>query len=547
LYVTSGRFLKDKMCWGRVFGIQVVRHHIGILTNNCYLYDMKPSNELFELIKSLTKSEKRFFKLQSSLQSGDKNYIRLFDTIDKMTEYDEEEVKSVFKGEKFIKHLPSEKNHLYKVILKALRSFYGETSISSMLKQEIKNIEILYNKALFGECNKFLERAKKLAIRYEKFYYLYELINWEKTLLEEAYEDGQFKDLNILIEEEREVLDKLRNLAEYHVLYSKINYVFRSGGYARTEENKVIVDDIVNHPLIKGKNTALSRRAATICYYTQGFCNMANGDYHTALEKFQRVIVILDENHDLRTDLAKRYVRTLSNIVTCHLDTHHIDEAKRMIDLIQTFKDSDGFTFPDVQAAIFKNSNLAKLEVYHQTGGFGKALKEVDEMIANMAEFEGKISKESQLTFYYQIAFIHFGVHQHNKALFWLNKVLNDNEKDLRQDIFSYARLFNLVIHYELGNHDLLEYTIKSTARYLQKRERDFPIEKQIMDQMKKLIRTQSVSEKAKIFEGFKVGLKKLLRGPEDLIVLKYFDFNIWIESKLKNTSYEEELLRLHK
>ncbi len=112
---------------------------------------MKPSNQLFDLIKSLTKSEKRFFKLQSALQSGDKNYVRLFDLIDKMNEYDEENVKKTFKGEKFIKHLPSEKNHLYKLILKALRSYYGETSVSSMLKQEIKNIEILYNKALFEE------------------------------------------------------------------------------------------------------------------------------------------------------------------------------------------------------------------------------------------------------------------------------------------------------------------------------------------------------------------------------------------------------------
>jgi len=51
---------------------------------------MKPSNELFDLIKSLSKSEKRFFKLQSSLQSGDKNYVRLFDCIDRMEEYDEE-------------------------------------------------------------------------------------------------------------------------------------------------------------------------------------------------------------------------------------------------------------------------------------------------------------------------------------------------------------------------------------------------------------------------------------------------------------------------
>ena len=104
---------------------------------------MKPSTELFDLISTLTKSEKRFFKLQSSLQSGDKNYVRLFDLIEKMEVYDEETVKSTFRGEKFINHLPSEKNHLYKLILKSLRSYYSETSVSSMLKQEIKNVEIL--------------------------------------------------------------------------------------------------------------------------------------------------------------------------------------------------------------------------------------------------------------------------------------------------------------------------------------------------------------------------------------------------------------------
>ena len=45
---------------------------------------MKPSSELFDLISTLTKSEKRFFKMQSSLQSGDKNYVRLFDLVEKM-------------------------------------------------------------------------------------------------------------------------------------------------------------------------------------------------------------------------------------------------------------------------------------------------------------------------------------------------------------------------------------------------------------------------------------------------------------------------------
>ena len=78
---------------------------------------MKPSTELFNLIQSLSKSEKRFFKLSSSLQDGEKNYLKLFDAIEKQKSYDEKEIKLLFKAEKFIQHLPSEKNHLYKLMV----------------------------------------------------------------------------------------------------------------------------------------------------------------------------------------------------------------------------------------------------------------------------------------------------------------------------------------------------------------------------------------------------------------------------------------------
>ncbi len=495
---------------------------------------MKPSNELFDLIKTLTKSEKRFFKLQSALQSGDKNYVRLFDCVDRMDEYDEEAIKKVFKGEKFIKHLPSEKNHLYKLILKALRSYYSDTSISSILKQEIKNIEILYNKALFDECNKFLLRAKKLAVKYEKFYYVFELINWEKTLMEEAFEDGQFnKDIDALIEEEQKVIDQLRNLAEYHVLYSKINYVFRSGGYARTEENRNIVDEIVNHPLIKGKNTALSKRAASICYYTQGFCNLANGDYKTALEKFKRVKQILDEADHLRSDLPKRYIRTMANMITCMLDQGQFDEARTNIETLKNLGEMDGFHHVDTQVSIFRSAGLSELELYHYTADFVNGINAAEAIMQRLAEFEGKMHKEHELSFFYQFAYIYFGAKQYNKALYWINKVLNDNENTLRQDIYSYARLFNLAIHFELGNFDLLEYTIKSTSRYLQKRERDFPMEKMIIDYFKKLIRNQSESERKKQFTAFHNELKILKQEAENEIVFKYFDFEAWAQGKL--------------
>ncbi len=256
---------------------------------------MKPSTELHDLVRSLTKSEKRFFKLHSTLQAGDKNYLRIFDAVDRQRTYDEEALKRQFARETFIRHFPSEKNHLYKLILKALRAYHAESTISGILKQEIKNIEILYDKALYKECNKLLLRAKRIARENEKFYYLFELLNWEKMLLEEAYESGEFtKDLDGLITEESEMLEKLRNLAAYHILYSKINYVFRSGGYVRSEEEHAMVEEIAQHPLIVGRNTALSHRAATICYYTQGFCAWAKRDWRTGLSKFLRVKEILD-------------------------------------------------------------------------------------------------------------------------------------------------------------------------------------------------------------------------------------------------------------
>lgn len=502
---------------------------------------MKPSNELFNLIKSLTKSEKRFFKLHSSLQDGEKNYLKIFDAIDKQSEYDEADIKGQFEGEVFIKHFPSEKNHLYKLILKSLRAYHSENSISSILKQEIKNIEILYNKALFNECNKFLMRAKKQAIAHEKFYFLFELISWEKMLLEEAFEDGKFtKDLDTLIMEEQEVIEKLRNLAAYHVLYSKINYVFRSGGFARDEESRKLITEIASHPLIVGKNTALSNRAATICYYTQGFCNLANGNHDVAFEKFWKVRSILDNNPNLKKDLSKRYTRTLANIIGTLIDKRDFKEASKVISDMRSLPGNSGFDSIDIEMNIFKTTSVSELRILHRLGDFNKGIKLVESVIPQIEAYEQKLHKEQELSFFYHIAYTYFGAGRYKEALSWLNKVLNDNENTLRQDVYSYARLFNLVIHYELGNYDLLEYITKSTQRYLSKRQRDFELELKVIETIRKLIRINNPVDQKDLLSKLRHAITNKVMKPEDEIVLRYFNFIQWIDAKVEGKPLPE-------
>lgn len=506
---------------------------------------MKPSTELFDLIKSLSKSEKRFFKLTSSLQSGDKNYLKIFDFIDKQLEYDEEELKDFYKDEKFINHLPSEKNHLYKLILKSLRGFHSDNSVSAILKEEIKNVELLYKKSLYKECRKFLIRAKNLAEEHEKFYYWFELISWEKLLIEEDYEQGNFTyDLDKLIKEELDVIAKLRNLAEYQMIYSRINYIFRRGGFVTKPEDVSAVDEIANHHLIKGKNTALSSRAASICYYIQGLCNATKRDYETALEKFNKTKFILDNNPKIKNSLAKRYVRTLHNLILANISLKNYNKADQLIKDLEALQDAKGFGSYDVKVKIFSCVYNSRIMVSYRKGSFQSTLTIVDEMIDGLNHYGDKLPKEQVILFSYHIAYVYFGAGLYRDALKWVNSILNDNEQRLRQDIYSYARIFNLVLHYELGNYDLLEYLMKSTTRRIKKSSHSEEVELSIIRLLKKVIRL-GAKARVEAFEEYSAELNSLLLKEDQQVILDYFNVTAWTESKVHNISFEEAVRKL--
>lgn len=507
---------------------------------------MKPSTELFKLIKSLTKSEKRFFKLTSSLQSGDKNYLKIFDFIEKQGYYDEQELKDEFTDETFVKHLPSEKNHLYKLILKSLRAYYSEQSVNSTLKQEIKNVEILYNKALYKECEKFVVRAKQTAEKYEKFYYWFELINWEKRLLESAYEAGEFStDLDKLVAEEEMVIAKLRNLAEYTVIYSKINLIFRSGGFTRNERERQLVEEIADYHLIKGKNTALSTKAASICYYIKGLCAATNRNYDDSFQFFNRTREILDNNPLIKQDSGQRYVMTLFHLLRCYIDNSEFEKAEALIEDIRSLVDKKGFNSVDISVRIFGNLSSQELVLLHAKGEFEKCVQLIPQIEKEELMYGEKISKEMELVLTYNKAYSFFGIGEYKKALQYLNEVLNDNEQNLRQDIYSFARLFNLVIHYELGNYDFLEYVVKSTNRYLSKHDRDYQIENTCIKHIRKLAKTHSAVNQLEIFEKMDTEIKELLKNHNERAILEYFNVSAWIYSKLNKVSFAEGIRKI--
>jgi len=94
---------------------------------------MTPSEDLFLLIKSLTKSEKGHFKKYASKHviAGENKYIKIFNAIERQKAYNEAELKEKFRDESLLKSFAPFKVYLFDLILKSLTVFHANRSVNA--------------------------------------------------------------------------------------------------------------------------------------------------------------------------------------------------------------------------------------------------------------------------------------------------------------------------------------------------------------------------------------------------------------------------------
>ena len=173
-------------------------------------------NDISDLILSLGKAEKRFFKMMASTESGDVDLlIKLFNEIDK-------EVVSVEKLERSGYYTEYDTEKLYLLILKSLRNFYAEGEPNFQIKDEILNLRCLVDKAQYRQCRKMLTSLKRQLYDTEQFGYLLKVFDVEKKLV--VFEEGKRIRLQpaLIANEEQSVINKELRLLQYQALLIEI-------------------------------------------------------------------------------------------------------------------------------------------------------------------------------------------------------------------------------------------------------------------------------------------------------------------------------------
>jgi hypothetical protein len=97
-----------------------------------------PSDDIFQLIQSMTAAEKRYFKIHFSSKKS--LTTELFNLLNSMKTYREDEVKRCFKKSKLSKNLKVYKIMLSELLLKSLSSFRYKKSINSLIRQNLEEV-----------------------------------------------------------------------------------------------------------------------------------------------------------------------------------------------------------------------------------------------------------------------------------------------------------------------------------------------------------------------------------------------------------------------
>ena len=498
----------------------------------------RPTDILFQLIKSLEKAEKRHFKLyiKRSSSKEELKIVRLFDVLDKQKEYDDKAL--VKKLDDVTRpQLANLKTHLYKQILTSLRLLKSADSMDLQLNEQFDYAHILYKKGLFMQSLRIIDRAKEIAKANQKFNFLPQLIALEKRI------EGLHITRNIqfradtLSAEANEVSRHIELVARLSNLALKLFSWFVQHGHARNEEDEKDVRQFMKNNLTKSiwQETGFYERLYLYQSYTwYAFIRQDFLQYYRYSQKW--VDLFTEQPLMIRVETG-HYIKGIHNLLNAHFDLRNHRQFDRILKLLvnvaQTnrIKDHDNFR---IQTFIYIST--ARINRHFMMGTFKEGLLLIPDIEKELQEYDLFLDSHRVLVLNYKFAMLYFGSGDYNRSIDYLQKIIND-KTNLRYDLQCYARVLHLMAHYELGNDMLMESLSKSVYRFMAKMKNLTVVE----EAMFKFLRQSIPLSPRQLKPGFEKLLhtiKHLEKNRFETRAFAYLDIISWVESKV----YEKSL-----
>ena len=491
------------------------------------------SEQLYLLIQSLSKAEKRYFRLFSNLQGGDKNYVVLFDLIEKNVPA--EDIFPNYCREQDEKSFEMASKHLYRIVMECLVRLREKQEVQASIFNSITKAGILFERELSDAAFAELDKAKKLAVTYENDPLLLLIRRTElKYLSSLGFEGISERELVGKQMKINDVMKYARNTNLHLQLYDILKHRVTHKGYARSDKQKEDLNDLVLSELNLIANHSyqgFEPRKLHLLFQATYYLN--TGNYKSALRYYQELISLFEANKHLLANPPIYYLSALQGV----LDSLQIAGLyKETPFFISKLKEIGQCDYPvEFLLEVRAQTCLYELSGLLNTGQYAEALRLSESYENTLYKKIEQVGLETQLKLHLNQAILHLCLGNPGQARKNMKKIFSSGKLFHALPSYKTARLINLLVQAESGNYDFFENEINSIKRNIRYEKQTYKTEKLLFRFVMAYPLPTYHKSREKLWHQFQKEIVAIRQDKYERQLLKTFDLLSWIENKLIN------------
>ncbi len=500
---------------------------------------MKPSDNLFKLIKSLDKSEKGYFKKFAVSHGKGSNHILLFDAIDAQDVYDETALLKKFRKETFAKQIAVTKNYLWELILRSQRQYRRDASKFMQLNALMENGEILFEKGLYDEAMKQWDKAKNLAIQYNEMPFLLDIETNKRRFYIDMTAGNWKEHTDPSYAFSFNMIDAYTDMLKIQQKYVQIINVIKVQPYFRNDEQRAEWDVFMQDPLLAKNNEPDTFWGKLYYNYIHNIYHLLCRNKEEAIPYIKNIVNLWDSNAELKSIEPIKYLSAVHNYLT---NLMFLNEKEAFIQYFENFSPPE-LTSISQEAIYFEHLWLMRNSYYDLKRDYNGMVAFINSSQEDIKKYMPYINKVRLLIMRFTTAYSKTIVGDFEESNDLLHLIFDSKEVELRKDLQALSRMVYTINHYEQNNLLLFKHVISTSKHFLRTNDFYYETERVFMKYMTKLSKVIDKKDKTETFQKMKEELLNIIQANEnELTACSQIHLIEWIDAKINNTTYLEQL-----
>lgn len=493
----------------------------------------KTSDSLLNLIATMSKQEKRYFKLRSTFYNKveGSSCVQLFELIERTKPSNGKELLAHVQQETYAAQISFVKNQLTEQLLDSLAAYRASHKSWFTLQQMLSHVDVLMDRGLHEHAERLLMRAEKKALQLEEHWWLLEILHRKRSLLIRHVASDFEHEIHAVYARIKETLALILSTTQYRELLDIVQVLAARYAAAPTTHDATILRNIIANPLLSSESKALTFSAKAALHTTRGTNALLVGNTNEALLQYRAATSLWREHPIMIREHPVQYQDCLENYLNCLIESNEEEEFVAVAHEIKKLRSSGG-RLP-IQLERIWNIELLFSINRGDLEHCASVIREIEQYLATHQEYSNPVDFAA---LFHNCSVYYFLSGQYSKAVSSINTLQEQNHTGLKRDLQEFARVFSLITHYELGNITILDSMIRSAKRFLKKRNAGGVLERLVLRSVVALISAVDANATQRIFVSLYNSLAQYLHDSDKQQPLGLIELLFWAKSHIENT-----------